>query len=133
MMPVLLIMLAILMSFALGKSSGLHTKVTPGDNDDPHTAAGLFGTAVATMGMLSNLTYVLAMDVFGPIADNAAGIVEMSPECSSGARQTMDRLDAAGNTTKAFTKGFAVGSAGLACFLLFRAFIDIVVAKGKVE
>merc|ERR1719199_1118924 len=89
-------------------------------------AAGLFGTAVVTMGMLSNLTYVLAMDVFGPITDNAAGIVEMSPDCVAAARNRMDRLDAAGNTTKAFTKGFAVGSAGLACFLLFRAFLDIV-------
>merc|ERR1711959_524605 len=88
--------------------------------------SGLFGTAVATMGMLSNLTYVLAMDVFGPITDNAAGIVEMSPDCPQSARDTMDRLDAAGNTTKAFTKGFAVSSAGLACFLLFRAFLDIV-------
>jgi len=89
----------------------------------------LFGTAVGTMGMLSNLTYVLAMDVFGPITDNAAGIVEMSPDCPGEARDIMDRLDAAGNTTKAFTKGFAVGSAGLACFLLFRAFLDI--AEGK--
>merc|ERR1712007_275869 len=95
--------------------------------------AGLYGTAVATMGMLSNLTYVLAMDVFGPITDNAAGIVEMSSGCPADARVMMDRLDAAGNTTKAFTKGFAVGSAGLACFLLFRAFLDIVYAYSKCE
>merc|ERR1712226_430156 len=101
--------------------SGLETS-----GPNPRAAAGLFGTAVATMGMLSNLTYVLAMDVFGPITDNAAGIVDMSPDCAPKARAIMDRLDAAGNTTKAFTKGFAVSSAGLACFLLFRAFLDIV-------
>merc|ERR1711953_201412 len=70
------------------------------------------------------------MDIFGPIADNAAGIVEMSPDCPDTARDTMDALDAVGNTTKAFTKGFAVGSAGLACFLLFRAFLDIVKGFG---
>merc|ERR1719262_531023 len=114
--PVLVVGVAILSSYYLGKYSGLS------DSE----ASGLFGTAVATMGMLSNLTYVLAMDVFGPITDNAAGIVEMSPDCPASARHKMDRLDAAGNTTKAFTRGFAVGSAGLACFLLFRAFLDIV-------
>jgi inorganic pyrophosphatase len=133
MLPVLVVCTAILLSFQLGKTSGLDFKGLPptawktlGADANPGLPAGLFGTAVATMGMLSNLTYVLAMDVFGPIADNAAGIVEMSPECPASARETMDRLDAAGNTTKAFTKGFAVSSAGLACFLLFRAFLDII-------
>jgi len=95
--------------------------------------AGAFGTAVATMGMLMTCPYVLSMDTFGPITDNANGINEMAgagPEI----RKITDRLDAVGNTTKALTKGYAMVSAGLAAFLLFQAYLDQVsVVKFGIE
>ncbi|HEY7024421.1 MAG TPA: sodium-translocating pyrophosphatase [Candidatus Limnocylindrales bacterium] len=84
---------------------------------------GIFGTAVATMGMLMTTAYILAMDTFGPITDNAGGIAEFS-RSEAGAREITDRLDAVGNTTKALTKGYAIASASLAAFLLFSAYIS---------
>ncbi len=88
-----------------------------------HNPGGVFGTAVATMGMLMTTAYILAMDTFGPITDNAGGITEFS-RAETGAREITDRLDAVGNTTKALTKGYAIASASLAAFLLFSAYID---------
>ncbi|HEY6191771.1 MAG TPA: sodium-translocating pyrophosphatase [Bacteroidota bacterium] len=108
--PILVISAAIVGAYFLGSHSGL-------------TSGGLFGTAVATMGMLGTAAYILAMDTFGPITDNAGGIVEMSQQPHE-IRERTDRLDSVGNTTKALTKGYAVGSAALAAFLLFGAYID---------
>jgi H(+)-translocating pyrophosphatase len=135
--PVLMVSFAVISAYTLGKNSGIGS----GAN------AGLFGTAVATMGMLSSAGYILAMNNYGPIADNAGGIAEMSSQPEA-IRDATDRLDAAGNVTKAITyvsqhhqhshfktrvqlscvaicrKGYSIGSAALACFLLFGALMD---------
>lgn len=111
--PTIAVACAVLTAYHLGASTGI------GDGRN----AGLFGTAVATMGMLSNAVYILSMNNYGPIADNAGGIAEMSMQPEN-VRETTDLLDAAGNVTKAVTKGYSIGSASMACFLLFGAFMD---------
>ena len=115
-MPAITIALAIGGSFFLGT----RTHVTGNNLQD-----GIFGTACATVGMLMSAAYILAMDTFGPITDNAGGIAEMSNQPES-VRDVTDALDSVGNTTKALTKGYAVGSAALAAFLLFSAYLDVV-------
>jgi len=118
------ISIALFTSYWLGNQANLLSET--GVN-----VGGIFGTAVATMGMLMTTAYILAMDTFGPITDNAGGIAEFS-RADKSAREITDRLDAVGNTTKALTKGYAIASASLAAFLLFSAYIDkINVIQGR--
>ncbi|MCX6767398.1 MAG: sodium-translocating pyrophosphatase [Candidatus Micrarchaeota archaeon] len=117
-LPIIAISIALILAYKFGEWSGV-------------AYGGLYGTAIATMGMLATAAYILAMDTFGPIADNAGGIIEMSG-APAAVRKKTDRLDAVGNTTKALTKGYAIGSAALAAFLLFSAYMgDVAKLTGK--
>lgn len=116
-MPVVCIVIAIIGTFLLG----YYASPIAGQE----VIFGLYGTAIGTVAMLGSSAFILAEDTFGPITDNAGGIVEMSNQPEE-IRNRTDKLDSAGNTTKALTKGYAMGSAALAAFLLFAAYFEII-------
>jgi K(+)-stimulated pyrophosphate-energized sodium pump len=124
-LPIVSLVIALIVSYFFGTQFAISWNASHPATTITPFIGGIYGTTLATMGMLAVMGMVLALDGFGPIADNAAGIAEMSGE--GGAEETMEALDAVGNTTKALTKGFALGSALLAAQLLFQTYSSEVV------
>ena len=119
MPPMLLAVLAVGM-----ESTFLPILVLAGGIWGSYDCAGLYGVAIAAAGMMATTAMQLAIDAFGPIADNAGGIAEMS-ELPKEVREKTDVLDAVGNTTAATGKGFAIASAALTALALFAAFVGV--------
>lgn len=123
-LPVIIVIVALGVAYILGANYATAAGI-------PVHIGGIYGTVTATIGMLSLTGIILAIDGYGPIADNAGGIIEMSG-VEEEVGKTAEVLDAAGNTTKALAKGFAMGSAVMASLLLFQAYVDVInLASGK--
>lgn len=118
-LPIILICIGIFVSFAVMGGFG-----------EAGLSAGVFGIALAAVGMLSTTGITVAVDAYGPIADNAGGIAEMS-ELDESVRNITDRLDSVGNTTAAIGKGFAIGSAALTALALFSSYADKINSADK--
>lgn len=114
--PILTFIIGIIVNFILGQMYAELNGISP-------SLGGIFGVTLATMGLLSITTIILAFDGFGPVSDNAAGIAEMS-HLGENVRNNLDRLDAVGNTTKALAKGFGITSAALSAIVLFEAYLE---------
>ncbi len=123
--PVLVIVVAIFLSYFFAERAGIAQGIE---------GLGIYGIAMAAMGMLSTAGMVVAIDSFGPVADNAGGVAEMA-ELGPEVRKNTDKLDSVGNTTAAIAKGFAIGSAALTALALFTAFAESsgVAAAGGID